>query len=118
MVPAVRPNGAVARIPVSLRTVKEAALRPLNCTWVAPTKCEPVRVTLIPDERVVGVKDARVGTWAASTVKEGEVAVPLAVVIRMVPVVAVAGTTASISEALTTEYEKAGCPLNETAEAP
>ena len=100
-VPAVRPEGAVAWISVSLVTVKAAALRPLNCTCEVPTKCVPVRRTTVPAESTVGVKDVMTGAWAASTVKVGEVAKPLGVVTRTGPVVAASGTTASISDVLT-----------------
>jgi len=64
------------------------------------------------------VKDEIPGAWGASTVNAGELAEPWDVVTWKVPVAAFAGTTASTSEALTTVYEKAGCPLNETAETP
>src|ERR1035438_3202917 len=65
-----------------------------------------------------GVKLVMVGAWRPSTVNTVDVAVPLGVVTWMVPVMAVAGTTASTSVALATEMEKGACPLKDTAVAP
>jgi len=117
MSPGVRPAGAVAWSWVSLVMVK-AALRWLNCTRVAPTKCVPVRVTTLPSVRLVGVKDWTVGARGASTVKVGEVADPLGVATWTAPVVAPPGTTASTRVALMAVKEKAARPLKVTAVAP
>ena len=71
-------------------TVKVAGV-PLNLTAVAPPKVVPLIVTVLPSNPPVGVKLAIAG----STVKPAAlVAVPPAVVTRIGPVVAAAGTVA------------------------
>jgi hypothetical protein len=54
------PDGTVAVICVSVFTVNVAAA-PLNVTPVAPVKPDPVNVTVVPAEPLVGVKDEITG---------------------------------------------------------
>ena len=86
---------------------------------VAPVKCVPVRVTLLPTSPLVGEKLEIVGGGVGTvTVKlEADVAVPLGVVTEILPVDAPVGTVAAIWVELVT-LNAAAVPLNETDVAP
>ena len=72
------------------------ALAPLNVTDVAPVKFVPLIVTLVPTGPLVGVKLVIVGELATVNAL-GPVAVPPGVVTLSGPVVAPAGTVATIA---------------------
>ena len=74
-------------------TVNVVALVPLKATDVAPVKCEPFTVTVVPMIPLAGVNDVIEGV--AITLKLlALVPVPAALVTLIVPVVAPVGTTA------------------------
>ena len=68
------------------------AFVPLNCTAVAPAKLVPLIVTLVATGPLVGVKPVIPGGLIVNEL--ALVAVPLAVVTRIGPVAAPAGTVA------------------------
>jgi hypothetical protein len=113
--PVVAPVGSVASIAVAEISVKLAGL-PLNVTAVAPVNSVPPIVTLVPTGPLAGVTLVIAG--GGMTVKlVALVAVPPRVVTLSGPVVAPAGTVASIAEAEVT-VKLAARPLNMTAVAP
>jgi len=115
--PTVAEPGTVARMEVSLATVKEAAAAPLNATAVAPVKWVPVRVTGTPAAPLAGLKPLMAGSGI--TVKAAELApVPPGVVTPMAPEAAPAGTVALMEVSLATENVTAAVPLKVTAVAP
>ena len=82
---------------VALLTLKTAEA-PWKATLVAPVKCVPVRVTVVPTGPAVGVKLVTVGFFgSAVTVKLAAlVALPPGVVTVIAPVVAAEGTVTLI----------------------
>ena len=72
---------------------------PLKATAVAPVKFVPLIVTLVPTGPLAGVKLVIVGPLAVTVNALALVAVPPAVVTLIDPVVAPAGTVASIDVA-------------------
>jgi hypothetical protein len=94
----------------------KAAVTPLNVTDVTPVNFVPLIATLVPTTPLVGVKPVIVG--GLTTVKLfALVAVPPDVVTLMGPVVAAAGTVATIV-VLELTVNVALPPLNATAVAP
>jgi hypothetical protein len=116
--PLLAPLGTVVLICVSEVTVNEAAV-PLNATAVAPVKCEPLIVTVVPTGPLLGVKELMVGDGPGTvTVKAVElVALPAGVVTVIGPLLAPLGTVALICVS-DTMVKEAGVPLNATAVAP
>ena len=91
--PALTPEGTVASIRVSERTLMSTAAVPLNLTAVVPTNPLPVIVTSVPACPLSGWKFSIVST--GSTVKLAAlVAVPPGAVTATGPVVPPAGTVA------------------------
>ncbi|MDP9359858.1 MAG: hypothetical protein M3P29_00245, partial [Acidobacteriota bacterium] len=104
------PAGAIAVICVSLSTVNDVALTPLNFTAVAPVKALPPIVTLVPAGPLAGLMDDTSG--GGMIVKLVLlVPVPADVVTLIGPVVAPLGTTAVRDVSLLTVYV-ATEPLN------
>jgi hypothetical protein len=99
--PLVAPAGTLATICVSLEIMKTAGW-PLKLTAVAPLKFVPVKVTLLPARPEAGEKLVSVGT--GMTVKlEALVTTPAGLVTVIGPVVAPAGTVATICVSLEIE---------------
>ena len=122
ILPVVAPVGTLVTI-VVLELAVKFAFTPLNVTFVAVLKFEPVMVTVVPTLPDVGVKLEMAG--AGTTVDGGTtvnelllVALPPGVVTEMVPLVAPDGTVALICVPETTLKNEALVPLNATAEAP
>src|SRR6185503_3679298 len=102
---------------VAETTLKAAAV-PLKVTAVAPVKLAPRIVTAVPTGPLVGLKELIVGAGGRITVKLLPlVAEPPGVVTLILPVVAPAGTVASMRVAETT-VKAAVVPLKVTALAP
>jgi hypothetical protein len=117
ILPVVAPDGTVVTICVAVFDVIVAVV-PLNFTEVAPVRFVPVMVTEVPTGPEVGVNEVIVGTEAAPTVKfVALVAVPLAVVTVIGPVVAPVGTVVTICVAVFVVIV-AVVPLNFTEVAP
>ena len=117
MEPLSAPAGTVAVIFVFESTVNEVAATPPNSTAVAPVKPVPVTVTVVPTSPDVGEKLVTVGpdTLKLATL----VPVPLGVVTEIGPVVAPAGTVATMVVAVTAAGLKlADAPLNVTDVVP
>ena len=94
ILPVVAPEGTVAVILLAESTVK-VALVPSNFTEVAPVRFEPLIVTEVPTDPLVGENDEIFGTPATVNVSE-LVSVPPGVVTLIFPVVAPEGTVAVI----------------------
>jgi hypothetical protein len=114
--------GTVASITLSDATVKVAAVSgcaavPLNVTDVAPVKFVPLIVTVTPTDPLVGLKLVIVVELATTVNALALVAVPPGVVTLSGPVVAPAGTVASITLSDVTVKVMA-VPLTVTAVAP
>ena len=75
-IPVVAPTGTIAVMDVSETTLKILALVLLNLTAVAPVKCVPVMVTLIPIDPLVGVKLLMVGAGTNTNVLTERLNVP------------------------------------------
>ena len=115
--PVVAIADTVAVITVADNTRNPVAAVPLNLTAVAPARFVPVIVTVVPGEPEDGVNDVIAGMW--ETVKLAAlVAVPPAVVMLILPVVASVGTVAVTEFADTTLNVVASIPLNVTSVAP
>lgn len=67
--PVVAPLGTVAVIEVSETMLNDAVL-PLNLTAVAPVKPEPVKVTTVPGQPLVGEKEAVLGETRTTTLSK------------------------------------------------
>ena len=90
----------------------------MNVTVAAPLKFVPVIATFVPEGPLVGENDVIVGDPAGVTVKSSAlVAVPVAVMTDMGPVVAPGGTTAVMREGESTVKLVVGTPLNRTVVA-
>jgi hypothetical protein len=115
--PVAAPAGTVAVILVSVSTVNDADV-PANLTAVAPVKCVPRIVTVVPTGPLVGENDEIVGFAAVVTVNLASlVSVPPGVVTEIRPVAAPAGTVAVIFVFELTVNE-ADVPANLTDVAP
>lgn len=114
--PVFAPLGTTVVIRVAESTVKPAFVPP-NFTVIAPVKSDPVKTTVVPTGPVVGEKELIVGAPTVTVKSVALVAVPLAVVTVIFPVVAPAGTVAVILVAEVT-VNVAETPLNLTDEAP
>lgn len=114
--PVVAPEGTVVVICVGELTVK-AALRPSNLTVIVPEKPVPVSTTDVPTGPLVGVKELITGAPAVTVKFVALRADPLGVVTVILPVVAFAGTVATILVELVME-KVALTPLNRTEVAP
>ena len=114
MRPVVADAGTVAVIwPFELTT--KLAFDPLNVTDTAPLKFVPVIVTFVPEGPLVGENVVIVGDPAGVTVKSSAlVAVPVAVITEIRPVVAPGGTTAVMRDGESTVKLVVGTPLNLT----
>lgn len=115
--PVEAPMGTIAEMRADDSTVKSAAT-PLNLTDVAPERLPPVIATRVPGHPLFGSSVVMLGDEVPDTTKSfALVAVPLAFVTVMRPVVAFAGTTAVIWVGeFTTKV--AETPLNRTAVVP
>ena len=91
---------------------------PLNATFVAPERFDPVIVTVVPTGPEVGANEETVGAVPVVTVKLCElVAVPSGVVTVIVPVMAAFGTVALMC-VFEFPLNVADTPLNITLVAP
>jgi hypothetical protein len=113
--PLVAPLGTVAVIWESELTEK-FALTPLNCTELAPVRCEPKMRTFAPTRADPGRSAKSVGGGVRLNVAE-EVAVPAGVVTLTGPLVAPVGTVSVNCESDTT-VNSAATPFTVTAVAP
>ena len=116
IVPVFAPGGTVAVIRPSVTTLKAAALF-LNVTDVAPVKPDPLIVTSVPGDPLLGLKLEIVGAGTTTVKLAALVAVPSGVVTRIWPDVAPAGTVAVTCDAPPT-VKVAAVPLKVTDEAP
>ena len=92
--PVVAPLGTVVVIFRSLTTTNELVV-PLNRTTVVPVKWEPLIVTAVPTDPLLGLKLVMWGAVGDPTVKfVALVSVPAEVVSEILPVVAPDGTVA------------------------
>jgi len=114
----VAPGGTVAVIWVALFTMKDAAV-PLSFRLDAPVRFVPLMITLLPVRPLMGLKPVMVGGCSGTVTLKllPELAVPLAVVTEIFPLVAPLGTVAVTWAALATAKE-AEVPLNETTLVP
>jgi hypothetical protein len=112
--PLVAPAGTVAVTWVEEPGVKDAEV-PLKSTPTVPRRLVPLIVTEVPTAPLVGVKEEMLGAHppGLATVNVELVAVPLALVTWIGPVVAPEGTVARISVGVT-RLMAAGVPLKST----
>jgi len=98
--------------------VNEVAV-PLSLRLVAPVRLVPVMTTPVPTAPLAGLKPVMAGAGPATVTLKllAELAVPLAVVTEILPVVAPFGTVAVTCVALPTAKE-AEAPLKETVVVP
>src|SRR5262245_25618941 len=115
ILPVVAPVGTAVLICVPDTTVKVAAV-PLNRTALAPPKFVPVIVTAVPTWPLVGANDAIVGAGGVTVKSVVLVALPTALLTVIGPVVAPAGTVASM-RVLDTMLKVAAVPPNWTLSA-
>jgi hypothetical protein len=92
--PVVLPDGTIAVIWVGVFTTKEADL-PLNAIEEIPLKLAPVIMTVVPAAPLIGEKRVMEGVGVTAKTS-ADVAIPPAVVILILPLVAPVGTMAVI----------------------
>lgn len=116
--PVVAPLGTVAVIWLALFTVNDAAV-PLRRRLFAFMKLVPLMTTVAPTCPLVGLNPVMAGAGRSTVTLKlaAELALPLAVVTEILPVVAPFGTVVMTCVALLTVKE-AGVPLNVIAVVP
>ena len=115
MLPDFAPVSTTAVMLMSDTTVNDFALTPPKVTAVAPVKCAPVKVTVLPGPAASGVNDVRMG--AGKKVNPAAIPAATGVVTEISPLAPVPTTAEILVEDLTVN-EAASTPPKLTLVAP